>query len=152
MLNNMDMKLINLLQRDCKLSSKDLGERIGLSTSATQRRISALKDKGIIKNEIAEIDYAKIGYGLTVLVDVTLINDNLEDINNFTESILNYPSITQLYFITGNTDYFLVFIGKDMEEYDAFIKSTLFPNKNVKSFSSKVVMKTIKNQLTIPVK
>lgn len=136
---------------DCTISSKDLGERIGLSTSATQRRISALKDKGIIKREMAEIDYSKIGYGLTVLVDVTLVNDDLQDINNFTESIVNYPSITQLYFITGNADYLLVFIGKDMDEYDAFIKSTLFPNKNVKTFSSKVVLKTIKNQLTIPI-
>ena len=151
MLNSFDIKIINILQQDCKISAKAIGEHIGLSTSATQRRIAALKEKGIIKREIAEIDYTKIGYDLTVLVDITLENDTLEDVQFFTDSINKHPSITQLFFITGNTDYLLIFIGRNMEEYDQFIKSTLFPNINVKSFVTKVVMKTLKSQSHIPI-
>lgn len=151
MLDHFDRQILDVLQRDALTPASNIGERVGLSASAVQRRIRRLRDDGIITRICAEVNPATIGWPVTCIVNVDLADERLDQIESFAAAMKSAPCVQQCYYTTGATDFVLVVIAKDMAHYDAFTRSMLLQHGNVKSFTTMVVMSSTKTSRLVPV-
>lgn len=148
-LDNYDKKLLTLLQKDNRIPQRELAEQVNLSVSAVNRRISYLMSQGVITCNVSLIDPIKVGRPITIIVEVKIENEQLNLLNKHKKIFLNCPQIQQIYYVTGEFDFLLVFNVKDMIEYETLSQQLFFSNDNIKSFKTLVVMQCVKQQLTV---
>ena len=98
----------------------------------------------MIEKEVAILSAKAIGRDFLLIVEVVLENDTKEVVDHFIYSVEQYCGVTQFYYVTGHSDYVIVFNAKDMQEYDKFTQDIFFSNEHVKTFNTKVVIKPIK--------
>lgn len=149
-MDSFDNAILNLLQINSRMSTEEIGASVGLSASACQRRIRKLKDRGIIKNEIAILDRNLIGASTTVFIDVVLEKGGEKALDSFIQTLSNEKSIQQFYYTAGEVDFVLIVVVRNMNEFDELTRRLLMSNKNVKKFHSKVVIQSNKVGLYVP--
>jgi Lrp/AsnC family leucine-responsive transcriptional regulator len=150
-MDSFDVKLLELIQVNNRLTSDQLGEKIGLSASAVQRRIKRFRKDGVIESEIAVLSPQAVGRPLTIIVTVTLERETPEILDSFKASMSEIPEVMQCYYVTGEADFFIVFTARSMNQYEEFTRLYFFENSNVKRFQSSVVMDRVKVGLSIPI-
>lgn len=151
-MDSYDGAILDILQTNSRTSTGEIGELVGLSASACQRRIRKLKEKGVIKNEIAVINREMIDTNVTIFIDVVLEKGGVEALDSFTSILNEEKSIQQLYYTAGEVDFVLVVVVRNMNEFDALTRKLLMSNENVKKFHSKVVIQPNKVGLYVPLK
>ena len=149
-LDSFDLKILELIQINNKITSEVLAKKVGLSSSACQRRINSMRKAKIIKKDISVIDQNVIGRQITIVVQVLSDKEGVEHYDEFKKLMLNAPEVMQCYYVTGDYDYVLIATFKDMGEYEIFTKKYFLENSNIKLFSSMVVMNRVKENLSIP--
>ena len=149
-LDSFDLKILELIQVNNKITSEVSARKVGLSSSACQRRINSMRKAKIIKKDIAVIDQNVIGRQITIVVQVLSDKEGVEHYDEFKKLMLNAPEVMQCYYVTGDYDYVLIATFKDMGEYEIFTKKYFLENSNIKRFSSMVVMNRVKENLSIP--
>ena len=145
-----DLKILNLIQENNKITSEVLAKEVGLSSSACQRRINSMRKAGIIQKDVSIIDRNFIGRKITIVVQVLSDKEGIEYDDEFKKTMLKAPEVMQCYYVTGDYDYVLIATFKDMEEYEIFTKKYFLNNSNIKRFSSMVVMNRVKENLSVP--
>lgn len=150
MIDNFDVKMLSVLQENCKLSVAELADRVGLSTSACWRRFKALEDSGVIKNQVAVLDQKKVGLNATAFVHISLINHTEESINRFMSFVEMQDSIVDCASITGDADFLLKVVAMDAENLEHFMMKELLPTGLVRSASTNFVLRQIKQQSKLP--
>lgn len=150
-LDSFDRKILTHIQRNARLTAADLSQLVGLSPSACHRRLSALRDAGVIQAEIAVIDPKAVGSRITMIVTVTLEREHSDVISEFKRACRENPEITQCYYVTGQSDFVMVLTSKSMDAYDAFVERFLFSNRNVRRFETMVVMDRVKVGFDLPI-
>jgi len=143
-LDAFDLAILNLVQEDNQLNSHQIGEKVGLSPSAVQRRLRNLRETGVIIADVSLIAPAVAGNRVTIIVEVSLEHEQLQQRQDFERSVKKLPEVVQCYYVTGNSDYVLILNMKSMEEYSQFTDEVFSSNPNVKQFQTTVVMKPIK--------
>ncbi|MFN3848103.1 MAG: Lrp/AsnC family transcriptional regulator [Spirosomataceae bacterium] len=143
-LDEFDKKLLNQLQKNNKTTAEELGDMIGLSTSAVQRRIQRLRQDKIIEADVSIISPSAVGLGITCIVDVTLHLGNSKVIEAFKTLMNNCEEVAQCYYVTGAYDFVLIVNTKDMKQYEEFSKKYIMDNPDVKQFYTHVVMDKVK--------
>jgi Lrp/AsnC family leucine-responsive transcriptional regulator len=143
-IDNIDLNILRVIQDNVRTSAQEIGETVGLSASAVQRRITSLKDIGVIQKEVAILSAEALGRDLTLVVEVALENDTKEVVNDFIASLICHDEVTQCYYVTGAMDYVLIYQARNMAEYDRFTQRVFFENRYVKTFNTKVVIRPIK--------
>ncbi|SFM58152.1 Lrp/AsnC family transcriptional regulator [Shimia aestuarii] len=118
-MDNIDRKLLDLLQRDGSLSQRDLAERVGLSQNALWRRLKRLDEQGILKGTRMKIDPAALGLDLTVFVMVRTRNHSMEWAEGFAKHVARIPQVAEMHRIGGDWDYMLKIVTTGMSGYDA---------------------------------
>lgn len=149
-MDKLDKKICGLIQKNSAITAAELGNLVGLSTSATQRRINKLKESGVIEAEVAVLSPGAFDFPLTLFIEVTLVGDKTREVEEFCKFVSAHPNVQQCYFVTGDEDYIIIYIARTMEDYQVFAKSAFFDKDYVQTFKTKVVMKTIKKTLEIP--
>jgi Lrp/AsnC family transcriptional regulator, leucine-responsive regulatory protein len=149
-LDAQDRKLLNLVQKDALTPLDTLAHEIGLSPSATHRRLARLRDDGFIARTIAVIDRKKVGRPLTMLVEVQIERERPELLHEFNRWIEREEAVQQAWYITGDADFTMVVTALDMDDFDATMERLLSQNKNVKRFKTGVVLRTTKESLFVP--
>ena len=149
-LDSFDLKILELIQVNNKITSEVLAKKVGLSSSACQRRINSMRKAKIIKKDVSVIDQNIIGRQITIVVQVLSDKEGVEYSEEFKKLMLNAPEVMQCYYVTGDYDYVLIATFKDMGEYEIFTKKYFLENSNIKRFSSMVVMNRVKENLSIP--
>ncbi len=149
-LDTFDLAILNLLQKDNMIAQRDIGEGIGLSAAAVQRRIKRLKEMGVIQSNIAVIDRAKVGRPITLFVEVTLDNERIELIDEAKESFKNAPEVQQCYYVTGEVDFVLIVLVTTMHDYELLTRRLFFSNSNIRNFKTFVAMDIVKCGLSVP--
>ena len=134
-----DKKILTLLQRNNRLSQREIADRISLSPSAVNRRIAALEDAGVIKGSVSLVDASKVGRPITIMVLLE------EDKQRF----VTCPQVQQVYYVTGDFDFLLVINVRDMAEYEALTRELFFASGNIKSFRTIVSMQNAKQEMTV---
>ena len=126
-----------------------MGYEIGLSSPAVQKRLKKLRDTGVIEQEIAVLSPSKLGREMTVIVQVMLERESRRHLDAFKRSMRNAPAVQQCYYATGEADFILVVIVKDIQEYEKFTQEYFFDQSNVNKFTSSIVMDRVKVSLDI---
>lgn len=144
MLDELDKKILQLLQRNNRIPAEMIGARINLSTSAVLRRIKRLRDEKIIEADISVVSPSAFGYGITCIVDVTLNLGNSKVIDGYKKLLSSCPEVAQCYYVTGTYDFVVIVNTRDMKDYERFSKKYFMDNSNVKQFYTHVVMDKVK--------
>ena len=145
-----DLKILQIIRENNKITSEVLAKEVGLSSSSCQRRINSMRKAGIIQKDVCIIDRNFIGRKITIVVQVLSDKEGIEYDDEFKKTMLKAPEVMQCYYVTGDYDYVLVATFKDMEEYEIFTKKYFLNNSNIKRFSSMVVMNRVKENLSVP--
>lgn len=143
-LDKIDLQILRIIQNNTRTSSQDIGETVGLSSSAVQRRLTALKEMGVIQKEVAILSAEALGRNLTLIAEVALENENKDAIKSFVESIERHEGVSNFYYVTGPMDYIIIYQAGNMADYDRFTQQVFFENPFVKTFNTKVVIRPIK--------
>lgn len=150
MLDETDIRILMLLQRNAKLTIKELSEELNLTTSPVFERIKRLEKEGIISNYVALVNPEKVGKGQVVFCNVSMPVYTKENINEFEETVQKMPEVLECYHLAGTVDYQLKVLVSDIKEYDNFLKN-FAEISVVKVHSSVVVLHDVKYSTTISI-
>lgn len=143
-LDTLDRQILALYQRDTRVPSEQIGEQVGLSAAAVQRRLKRLRESGVIVSETASLDCRQLGLGLTAIVHVDLIDESARATRAFRDKVTARGEVQQCYGVAGAADYVLVVIVADLPAYEAFCEACLLHDANVRSFTTQVVLDAAK--------
>ena len=148
-LDNIDKKLINLLQEDSKRTNKQLSLLLNLSVTAVFERIKKLERAEIITRYIAQVNPKKVDKSFIVFCQVKLIQHSREYLSVFESEILKLDEVSECFHISGDYDYVLKIYVKDMEEYREFMVNKLTTIKHIGSTQSSFMIGEVKNSAKI---
>lgn len=143
-LDRLDRKILNLLQENNLLTNLELADKIGLSPPPCFRRVKRLRELGIITHDVSILDPLKVGHRLVVFVNITLEKQRDDLLANFERKMLEHKEVLQCYFVSGDTDYFLVIQVEDMQDYNDFARRVFASEPNIKVFRSSFCLNRIK--------
>jgi Lrp/AsnC family transcriptional regulator, leucine-responsive regulatory protein len=149
MLDALDRKILARYQSDTRVPALVIGEEIGLSAAAVQRRIKRMREIGVITKEIAQIDPNTVGLPLTVIVHVDIERETLQHIDAFKAAMRARQEVQQCWYTTGLTDFILVVRVACMAAYEQFTRDALLSNDNVAKFTSYMVLTEAKSGLSL---
>jgi Lrp/AsnC family transcriptional regulator len=149
MLDRMDRKILDILQKDCTLPVAEIGKRVGLSTTPCWRRIQKLEELGVIQSRVALLDAKKVNVGVTVFVSITTSHHTEEWLDRFHAALNDFPEVVEFYRMSGQVDYLLRVVVPDIERYDAFYKK-LISKIELSDVSSAFAMEQIKFTTALP--
>ena len=143
-MDEIDRKILRLLQDNCRLSIADIGDKVGLSASACHRRIALLEKNGVIENYTARLNGEKLGYNMTFYVEVSLESQSDAVLSAFEKAALGRPEVLECYLTTGEADYLIKVAAPDTKSYERIYKRTIAALPHVSRIQSSLVMKTVK--------
>jgi Lrp/AsnC family leucine-responsive transcriptional regulator len=149
-LDQVDISILNALQDNARTGLEQLAHVSGVSIASVQRRLKALREGGFILREVALLDGAKLGQAMTFIIMVELERERLDQIDDFVKRARQEPQVQQCYYVTGEADFCLICIAKDMAEFEALTHRLFFQNANVRRFRTSVVMGRKKIGLNVP--
>lgn len=149
MLDEMDIKILRILQQDCTRPVADIGKEVGLSTTPCWRRIQKLEEAGVIQKRVALLDPAKVNAGVAVFVSIKTDQHSLAWLEKFHASVRDFPEVMGFYRMSGEIDYLLHVVVPNIEAYDAFYKK-LISNVEIAKVSSAFAMEQIKYTTAVP--
>lgn len=145
-----DQTILRMLQANSRERLETIAMETGLSVATVQRRIRNLKADGTIMAESALINPKSVGYAMTFLVFVELEHERIDQIDAFRRKAKAEQQVQQCYYITGEADFALIVLAKDMEDYELFTHRLFFKDSNVKRFRTSVVMDRTKVCMDVP--
>jgi Lrp/AsnC family transcriptional regulator, leucine-responsive regulatory protein len=148
-LDSLDHKILAVLQENNLTSQRDIGEAIGLSAPAVQRRITRLREIGVIRGDISVLNPDYLGSQITIVTQVEMEADKVELIAETKRRFLETPQVQQCYYVTGETDFMLIIIVFTMKEYESLTHQLFFNNPGVKRFKSSICMDIVKSGLAL---
>lgn len=150
-LDRMDARLLAEVQRNNKTSSDVLGETVGLSSTAVQRRLKRLREEGFIESDVAILNPKAIGQNVTMVVHVGLERERADIIDHFKNAIRATPQVMAGFYVTGEADFVLIITTEDMERYEAFTRAFFYGNSDIKWFKTMVVVDRVKASFALPI-
>lgn len=150
-IDSLDLKILKILQEKGKISNIQLSQEIGLSPAPTLERVKKLENSGMIKSYHAVINAHKLGLGFSALIQISLTRQINNAIKNFTKAISEIPEVTQCLQVTGNFDYQLLVIVKDIPAFEKLIADKLSKIEEIGQMQTMVVLSTIKDSKILPV-
>ena len=149
-LDDLDRKILNLLQADATMPVAAVAEKVGLSPTPCWRRVQKLEEAGVIQGRVALCDPAKLNVGVTVFVSVRTNQHDLAWLEKFAQAVRDFPEVVEFYRMSGDVDYLLRLVVPDIAAYDAVYKR-LIARVPLSDVSSAFAMETIKYTTALPV-
>lgn len=150
-LDELDRRLLSLLQRDTTAPAETLGSRVGLSASSVQRRIKRMRAISAIEREVAIVNTNAIGKRMTFIVGVKVDFGQKAGVDALQKRLLADARTQQAYYVTGEVDLILVVVVEDMQDYDQYSKSLLLASPAMLRFQSNVVIEGLRVGLEVPI-
>ncbi|MEM8815531.1 MAG: Lrp/AsnC family transcriptional regulator [Pseudomonadota bacterium] len=145
-----DALILNILQSDAGLSMNELAEKAALSKSAVWRRVRDLEERGVIRQRVAILDPEALGFGLTVFALVRTSQHSDAWFARFEAAVDSIPEILEFHRMSGDVDYLLRVIARDIGHYDEIYKR-LIREVDFADISSTFVMETLKSGVALPI-
>lgn len=146
-LDEIDKKILSVLQGEGRLPIVDLADRVGLSATPCQRRVKRLEEEGVITRYAALVSPAAMGYGLQALVEVTLDDHSEKTVEAFEAAIRARPEVVACYAVTGDMDFLLHIFVPDLAHFSDFALKALLRMPGVKGSRSSFIMQAVKSDL-----
>ena len=149
-LKEIDNRILAQLQENARLSNVDLSKKINLSQSPCLRRVKKLEDAGVIKGYFALIDQNAVGLPVSVFVSVSLEKQIESALELFEKTIKSRPEVMECYLMTGDADYLLRVVAKDLSAYERFLLDHLTRINGVSSIKSSFALKQVTYKTALP--
>ena len=150
-LDDIDLQILKILQKNSKLTTKELADAVHLTPTPVFERQKRLERQGYIRKYVAVLDPEKLGLGLQVYCKVKLKQINHEIADAFVRRIMRMPEVTECYNTSGAYDYLLKVRASDMKQYQEFILNKLGEIESLASIESTFVMSEVKQMYGIAV-
>jgi Lrp/AsnC family transcriptional regulator len=150
-LDRVDRRILDLLQREGALPVAEVATRTGLSTTTCWRRIQQLEQSGVIRGRVALLDRSALGLDVTIFAHVKLSTQGRDAIAAFAEAIRERPEVLDCYTTMGEWDFMLRVVTRDIKAFEAFYLDHLSKLPNVQSINSSVAVTVIKETTVLPI-
>ena len=145
-----DRKLLAALQENVNLSQIDLAELSGLSRTSVWRRIRELEDAGVIESRVALLNPKALDLQIHVLLSVSMVEHSDKVRQSFETHVQDLPEVMNCFSVSGERDYVLQIISRDMESYNDFLNTKILHHPSVRSASSSFALRRVKYTTQLP--
>lgn len=149
-LDRLDIRLLGALQENGRATNLELSEVIKLSTAQTLRRHRRLEEAGLIKRYETRLDPAGLGLGVTAFIHVTMERGHIRELSKFIKLVGDLPQVLECFSVTGEIDYMLKVVERDLKSLSSFLLDTLMRIPGVSSVHSTVCLDEIKSTSALP--
>jgi Lrp/AsnC family transcriptional regulator, leucine-responsive regulatory protein len=149
-LDDIDIAILAELQEDASLTNVALAERVGLSPSPCLARVRVLEEAGIIARRVTLVDASKLGPSLSVFIQVTLDKQTEDMLEIFEKAVGRFPEVMECYLMTGDSDYLLRVVVRDVVALQHFIVERLSKTRGVANIRSSFALKQVKYKTALP--
>lgn len=146
-----DKKILSFLQRDAKMTTKEIAMNLQLSHTAVYERIKKLEKGGVIEKYVAVVNKEKTGNGFVVFCQIKLVQHKHEFVNRFEREVIRFDEVLECYNISGNYDYLLKVVVKNMKAYRDFLNNKLTGLDHIGSAHSTFIINEVKNTSALQV-
>ncbi len=150
MIDLTDRKMLQILQREGRISNAALAEQLHLSPSPCLRRLRALEGSGLITGYRAELDREKLGLGLTLFVELKVEGHSERNAAAITEALRAVPEVVSAHIVSGSADFLLEVVVADLRDYERLLFDTLLNLPNVSDVRSNFALRAIKSRGPLP--
>lgn len=141
-LDRIDRRILELLQKDARISIAELADAVGLSQTPCGRRVKQLEAKGFIAKQIVVLDQKKIGLPMSILVQISLDKQTKDKLKTFEDAVAQIPEVMECYLITGSqSDYLLKVVTRDLDHYQQLLLDHLTVIEGVNSIITNFIMR-----------
>ncbi|MDB4837209.1 Lrp/AsnC family transcriptional regulator [Marinomonas sp.] len=149
-MDKIDRHILEVLQKEGRLSTAELSERVGLSPSPCARRLKRLEDENYIEDYRANLSRAKAGINMSFFVEVSLNNHQEESIEEFELALSNIEEVISGHIVSGSYDYLLEVVSADLNGYEAFSRK-LHKIASVKDIHTHLSVRKVINKKSLPI-
>ena len=149
-LDQLDLRLLDILQREGALSVAEVAARAKLSTTTCWRRIQQLEQSGVIKGRVALLDRAALGLDVTIFAHVKLATTGRDALAEFEAAIRDRAEVLECFTLTGEWDFLLKIVTRNMKAFEAFYLDYLSRIPCVRAVNSAVAVTVIKESTALP--
>ena len=147
-LDQFDHAILDLIQADNQRTHAQIGDEVGLSSSAVRRRLKVMRDAGIIARDVAILKPS--GSGVRFIMTLSFLDESLEAYEAFDAMVQTLPEVQQSYYVSGSVDYVLIIHGPSVEWYDTWSKRVFMSNPNIQRYNTHIVWANRKFETAIP--
>ena len=144
-INKIDLKILNVLQKDARITNQHLAEQVHLSASACLSRVKRLESVGLLKNYFAEIDLEKLAPHIEAFAEVTLENHFPQDFERFDHAISQVAEVTNSYKISGSYDYLLKLVCTDVKTYNSLSDGLIKQGIGIGKINTLIILERTKD-------
>ena len=149
-LDESDRRLLRQLQRDARISTQDLAETAGMSTSPAWRRVKRLEEAGIITGHVALLDARALGLCASAYIHVSLTEHTADTVARFDSFVQGQDRVLECARVTGSADYLIRVVARDAEDLEDFLMHSLLATGIVRSTATSFVLRQIKATTELP--
>lgn len=147
MINDIDKQILNIIQKDARITNAEIARQVKLAPSAVLERVKKLEERGVIRGYAAEIDPDEVGYGLTAFVAVRTRDCCAEN----DRALAAIPEVLEVHDVAGEDSYLLKVRAKNAEELARLLREKIRSVPNVTTTKTTVVLQTIKESIRLPI-
>ena len=150
-LSTADLRLLQALQQDATRSQAELAEIAGMSRTSCWRRVRDFEELGLIEGQVVLLNPHKAGFQIQVLLAVAMTEHTDENRHEFERHVALLPEVTECFSVSGERDYLLHVVVKDMDAYNTFLNTEVLRHPAVRSASSTFVLRRVKYTTRLPI-
>jgi Lrp/AsnC family leucine-responsive transcriptional regulator len=150
-LDEIDLHLLKLVQKDGRISNAELARRVSLSPPSVLQRMRKLEDEGFIEAFTAKLDPEMLGFSLQVVAMVSLALHQDQPIQNFRKKVSEFPQVLECLHVSGDYDFMLKIVAKDVHDYERFVSESLSAIKGIGKIHSCFVLGVNKSTTELPI-
>ena len=149
-IDDTDRRILNVLQRNGRVSNAELAEQVNLSASACHRRVQRLESDGIIRNYVAMLDPRKVGVPSTIFVEITLSTQADEVLEAFEKAVARIPDVLECHLMAGSADYILKVVAENTDDFARIHRQYLTRLPGVAQMQSSFALRTVFTTTALP--
>lgn len=149
-MDEIDLRIIDALQNDGRITISELGERVGLSATPCARRVDRLEASGVISGYGARVDPVRLGLPVTIFVSVELDRQDRDAITAFESAVRDFDEVMECYLMTGSRDVLLRVVAADLAAFDAFLEERLMQVPGIRNLRSNFALRTMVRRTALP--
>ena len=149
-MDQLDKRILQVLQQEGKLQNNELAQQVGLSASPCLRRVKQLEDEGYIEKYVALLNPQKLNLGLTVFARIWLKGQDANTVNSFVDAIQDLPEVVECQLMADDCDFFLRIVVADLDAYRRFQVEHLNKIISIQSVKTEIPLQRIKQTTALP--
>ena len=146
-LDKFDLAILAVLQQDSRASLQEISSRVGLTSTPCWTRIKKMENDGVIQDYTVRLDPAAVGFGESVIVQVTLESHNDETLEEFGKALEEIPEVLEAYLVSGDYDYYIRIAVRDTRDYERLLRERLYRIPGIRHSKSSFVLRRLKESL-----